>query len=111
MLVLAVRCSEVKFEVGPSLVRCFFLVPPATGAQKVACWKELGIDHFDLLSMANCHASCLREVRTILNLLEQGLHWLLGIPCLAHLLEIVFQINSCDDAVSKKISSQASPWM
>jgi hypothetical protein len=75
---------------------------PATGAHKVPCRKDLCISHVDLLRMANFEASCLRKVSTLLNLLEQGLHWLLRVPCPAHLLKIVFQINSCDSVILKK---------
>jgi hypothetical protein len=96
------RCSKVNFEIGPSLVRCFLLVPPVAGAHEVACGKDIGISHVYLLRMANFHASCLRKFSTILSLLEKGLHWLLRVPCLTYLLEIVLQINSSDAAISEK---------
>jgi hypothetical protein len=44
-------------------------------------------------------ASCLRIISTFLNLLEECLHWLLGIPGSAHVLEVDLQVDCCDVAV------------
>jgi hypothetical protein len=95
-------CRKVNFEVGPSTVRWVLLISRAVGAHEIACFKYLSVPHINLSSVVNCYSSCIREVSIILNLLEQGLHWLLEVPCLAHVLKIVFQINSCDSAISKK---------
>jgi hypothetical protein len=37
-----------------------------------------------------------------LNLLEEGLHWLLGIPGSAHVLEVDLQVDCCDVALGFK---------
>jgi hypothetical protein len=87
MLVLAVSCGELHLEVCPRLVRSVLLVPYAAGAHEIACGKNIGIAHIYLLWVAHNYSSCLREVSTILDLLEQGLHWLMGILSLAHLLK------------------------
>jgi hypothetical protein len=100
--VLEASCSKVNFEVGPSTICWLLLVPPVAGAHEVACCKYLGVAHVNLKSVANCYSFCLRKVSTILNLLEQGLHWLLGVPCLAYVLKSVFEINRCDADISKK---------
>jgi hypothetical protein len=55
-----------------------------------------------LLQVANDYSSCLREVSTILSLLEQDLHWLLGIPSLANLLKEKVLFNGGDVAVGEK---------
>jgi hypothetical protein len=87
MIVLTMSCSKVSLEIGPSIVLCFLLVPSATGAHEIVCGKDLGAAHIDMMTMANCDTSCLRKVSTILDLLEEGLHWLLRVPSLAHLFE------------------------
>jgi hypothetical protein len=80
LLVLTVSGCEVGFEVSPSFVSGWFLVPTATGAHGVPCCKYVCIPNVDLLRGTDGDASCLRIVSTVLNLLEERLHWLLGIP-------------------------------
>jgi hypothetical protein len=48
----------------------------------------------------NDDTTCFIIVITILNLFEKGLYRLLWVLCAAHLLEIVFQIDSCDVSIS-----------
>jgi hypothetical protein len=62
--------------------------------------KYFGVANVDLLWVSNEDAACLRTICTILNLLEQGFNWLLGIPCSAHVFKVDFQINGGDVAVS-----------
>jgi hypothetical protein len=50
----------------------------------------------------NGDACCFRIVSAVLNLLQEGLHWLLGIPGSAHVLEVDLQVDCCDDAVGLK---------
>jgi hypothetical protein len=76
------------------------LVPPMTCAHEVTSYKYFGVTNIDLLRVSNEDASCFRIVCTILNLLEQGLNWLLGIPCAAHVFKIEFQVDRSDVAVS-----------
>jgi hypothetical protein len=83
-------CNKVSLEICPSLVRSSLLVLYAAGAHEIACDKDLGVTHVDLPRMANFHASYLIKARTILDLFEEGLHWMPRVPCLAHMLEIVF---------------------
>jgi hypothetical protein len=54
----------------------------------------------DLLGVPNEDAACFRIVITILNLLEQGLNWLLRIPSPAHVFKIDLQVDRSDVAVS-----------
>jgi hypothetical protein len=90
LLVMAMSCSKVSLKICTSLFRCFLLAQSAAGAHEGDCGKDLGIAHVYLMSMANCHASCLRKVSTILDQLEEGIYWFLWVPCLAHLFKIVF---------------------
>jgi hypothetical protein len=80
LLVLAVSGGEMRFEVSPSLVSSGFFVPTATGAHELACGKDFCIPHVDLLRGTDGEASCLLIVGTVLDLLEEGLDWLIGIP-------------------------------
>jgi hypothetical protein len=50
-----------------------------------------------MLRVTNKKAPCLRIVGTLLNLLEESLHWLLGIPCSAHVFKVDIEVN-CSDA-------------
>jgi hypothetical protein len=79
---------EVGFEVGPSFFSGWFLVPTATGAHEVPCCKYFCIPNVDLLQVPNEDAPCFRIVSTVLNLLEESLHWLLGIPGSAHVFKV-----------------------
>jgi hypothetical protein len=77
-----------------------FLVPPATGAHEVACCKYFCVPNIDLLRVTNEEAPCFRVVSTVLNLLEESLHWLLGIPSLAHVFEVDLEVDRSDVALS-----------
>ena len=37
-----------------------------------------------------------------MDLIEEGSHWLLGIPCLANILKVLFKVHSCDNATQEK---------
>jgi hypothetical protein len=100
--VLAVSGCEVGFEVSPSFFSRWFLVPTATAAHEVPCCKYLCIPNVDLLRGTDGDASCLRIFSAVLNLLEEGLHWLLGIPGSAHVVEVDLQVDCCDVAVGFK---------
>jgi hypothetical protein len=99
LLVLTVSDSKVRFELCPSFFDSMFLVPPMTCAHEVTCCKYFGITNVDLLRVPNEDASCIRVVCTILNLLEQGLNWLLGILSSAHVFNINLQVDRSDVAV------------
>jgi hypothetical protein len=60
------------------------------------------IPYVDLLRGIDGDASCLCIVSAVLNLIEEGLHWLLGIPGSAHLLEVDLQVDCCDVAIGFK---------
>jgi hypothetical protein len=100
LLVLIVSGSKVRFELCPSFLDRVLFVPPTTCAHEVTSCKYFGVTNVDLLRVSSEDASCLRIVCTILNLLEQGFNWLLGIPCLAHVLKIELQVDRSDVAVS-----------
>jgi hypothetical protein len=102
LLVLAVIGCEVGFEVGPSFFSGWFLVPTETGAHEVPCCKYVCIPNVDLLRVTNEDDPCLRIVSTVLNLLEESLHWLLGIPGSVHVLEVDLQVDCSDVAVGLK---------
>jgi hypothetical protein len=99
MLVLTVSGCEVRFEVSPSFFSGWFLVPTVTGAHELPCCTYFCISNVDLLRGTDGDASCLRIVSTILDLLEEGLHWLLGIPYSAHVLEVDLQVDRCDVSI------------
>jgi hypothetical protein len=92
--------GEMRFEVCSSFFNGWFLVPPATCAHEVACCKDVCISNVDLLGVTNEDAPCLRIVSTILDLLEQGLNWLLGIPSPAHVFQVDLEVNRGDVPVS-----------
>jgi hypothetical protein len=102
LIVLTVSGCEVGFKVSPSFVSGWFLLPTATGAYEVPCCKYCCIPNIDLLRGTDGDATCLRIVIKVLNLLEERLHWLLGIPSLAHVLEVDLQVDCCDVAVGFK---------
>jgi hypothetical protein len=99
LLVLTVSGCEVRFEVSPSFFRGWFVIPTATGAHELSCCKDFCISNIDLLRGTDGDASCLRIVSTILDLLEEGLNWLLGIPCSEHVLEVDLQVDRRDVAI------------
>jgi hypothetical protein len=53
-----------------------------------------------MLRVTNEDAPCFRIVSSILNLLEESLHWLLGIPSLAHVFKVDLEVDRSDVAVS-----------
>jgi hypothetical protein len=75
-------------------------IPPATCAHEVASCKYFGVANVDLLRVSNQDATCLRIIHTVLDLLEQGFNWLLGIPGPSHIFKIDFEIDRSDVAVS-----------
>jgi hypothetical protein len=100
LLVLTVSGSKVGLELCPRFLSERFLIPPTAGAHEVPSCKYVGGANIDLMWVSNKDAACLRIICTILNLLEQGFNWLLGIPCSAHVFKVDFQINGGDVAVS-----------
>jgi hypothetical protein len=99
LLVLAASGCEVGFVLGPSFVRGWFLIPTTTGAHDVPSCKYFCIPNVDLLRGTDGDATCLRIVSTVLNLLEECLNRLLGVPCPAHVFEADLQVDCCDVAV------------
>jgi hypothetical protein len=75
-------------------------IPPATCAHEVGSCKYFGLANVDLLRVSNQEDTCLRIICTILDLLEQGFNWLLGIPGLAHVFKVDFKIHRSDVALS-----------
>jgi hypothetical protein len=100
LLVLTVSGSKMRFELHPSFFDGMFFVPPSTCTHEVTCCEYLGVSNVDLLGVPNEEAACLRMVGNILNLLEQGLNWLLWIPSPTHVFEIDLQVNRSDVALS-----------
>jgi hypothetical protein len=100
LLVLTVSSGKMRFELGPSFFNVMLFIPPATCAHEVASCKYFGVANVDFLRVSNQDATCLRIIRTILDLLEQGFNWLLGIPGPAHVFKIDFKIQGIDVSVS-----------
>jgi hypothetical protein len=96
------NCAQVFFNV-------WLFIPPAAGAHKVPSGKDLGVAHIYLLWMTDDDATSFRKVGTVLDFLENGLIRLLWVPCAAHLLEIVLQINCCDVSISHEKVAQHFP--
>jgi hypothetical protein len=89
--VLTVSGSKERFELCPSFLNRTI---------KVTSCKDVGIANVDLLRVSNEDASCLKIICTLLNLIEQGFNWLLGIPCSAHVFKIDLQVDRSYVAVS-----------
>jgi hypothetical protein len=98
--VLTVSGSEMGLELCPSFLNEMLFIPPTTCTHEVPSCKYFCVANVDLMRVSNEDAACLRIICTILNLLEKGFNWLLGIPCSAHVLKIDFKINRSDVAVS-----------
>jgi hypothetical protein len=79
--VLPVGGSEMELELCPSFLDEMLFIPPATCANEVFSCKYFGVVNVDLMWVSNEDAACLIIVGTVLNLLEQGFNWLMGIPC------------------------------
>jgi hypothetical protein len=77
-------------------------IPPATCAHIFSCCKYSCIPNVDLLRVTNEDAPCFRIVRTILNLLEESLHWLLGIQGSAHVFKLDLKVDCSDVSVCFK---------
>jgi hypothetical protein len=90
----------MRFELCPCFFNVEFLVPPATCAHEVACCKYFCIPNVDLLRVPNEDAPCFRKVGTILNLLEESLHWLLRIPSPAHVFKVDLEVDRSDAPLS-----------
>jgi hypothetical protein len=101
-LVLTVSGCKMRFELRLSFFDGMFLVPPTICTHEVTCCKYFCILNVDFLRVYNEDASCFRIVGTILNLLEQGLNWLLRIPSPVHVFKIDLEVDSSDVAVSLK---------
>jgi hypothetical protein len=97
-----VSSYEVGFELCPSFFSGFFVVPPATCAHEVACCKYLCVPNVDLLRVTDEDATSFRIVGTVLNLLEESLHWMLGIPSLAHVFEVDIEVDRSDVALKSQ---------
>jgi hypothetical protein len=78
---------------------CFF-VPPTAWAHEVVCCKYLCIPNADLLGVTDEDAPFFGIVSTILDLIEQGLNWLLGIPSSAHVFKVDLEVDRGDVPVS-----------
>jgi hypothetical protein len=92
----------MRFELCPSFFNGVFLVPPVTCAHEVACFKYFCIPNVDLLRVTNEDAPCFIIVGTILNLLEESLHCLLGIPSPAYVFKVDLEVDRSDVAVGLK---------
>jgi hypothetical protein len=99
LLVLPVSSCEMGFELGPSFFSGGFLVPPATCSHEVTCGKYFCVGNVDLLRMINKDDTCFRIVSTVLNMLEEILDWLLGIPSSAHVFKVDLEVDCSDVAV------------
>jgi hypothetical protein len=99
LLVLTVRGSKEGFELCPSFLDQMTFVPPTSCTHEVTRCKYFGLASVDLFRVSNEDASCFRIVGTILNLLEQGFNWLLGIPFSMHVFKIDLMIDRSDVAV------------
>jgi hypothetical protein len=87
-------------ELCSSFLDEMLFIPPATCTHEVPSCKYFCVANIDLLRVSNEDDACLRIICTILDFLEQGFNWLLGIPCSEHVLNIDFKINRNDVAVS-----------
>jgi hypothetical protein len=90
----------MRFELCQRFSDGMFLVPPATCAHEVARCKYFCKPNVYLLRVTNEYAPCFRIVSTILNLLEQGLNWLLRIPSTAHVFKVDLEVDCSDFALS-----------
>jgi hypothetical protein len=100
LLVLTVIGCKMRFELCPSFFSGGFIVPPASCAHEVACGEYFCVPNVDFLRVTNEDAPCFRIVGTILNLLEESFHWLLGIPSSAHVFKADLEVDRSDVAVS-----------
>jgi hypothetical protein len=66
----------------------------------VACSKYLCVPYIYLLRVTNEDAPCFRIVGTVLDLLEEGLDWLIGILSSAHVFKVDLEVDCSDVAVS-----------
>jgi hypothetical protein len=73
--------SEVGLQLCLSFLNGMLFISSATCAHEVYSCQYFGVSNVDLLRVSNEDAACLKIICTILNLLEQGFSWLLGIPC------------------------------
>jgi hypothetical protein len=89
----------MRFELGPSFFSGGFLVPLATCAHEVTCGKYFCVANVDLLRVTNKDATCFRIVGTILDLLEDSLHWLLGVLSSAHVFKVDLEVDCSDVAI------------
>jgi hypothetical protein len=63
----------------------------------------------DLLRVTDEDATSFRIVSTILNLIEESLHWLLGILGSAHVFKVDLEVDCGDVAISfKEVVQHAS---
>jgi hypothetical protein len=90
----------MRFELPPSFLDGMFFVPPSTCTHEVTCCEYLGVSEVYFWGVPNEAAACFRIVGTILNLLEQGLNWLLRILSPTHVFEIDLQVDRSDVVVS-----------
>jgi hypothetical protein len=99
LLVLTASGCEMRFELGPSFFSGRSLVTPATCAHEVTCGKYFCVSNIDLLRLPNKDATCFIIFGTVLNLLEESLHCLLGIPSSAHVFKVDLEVDCSDVTV------------
>jgi hypothetical protein len=100
--VLTVCLCKTFLEDDPSIVAFLFLIPMAAGTREPFCCKYIGVTHTNMMSCSNGISTCFIIVHWVLNLFEHSFHWLMGIPRIAHGLEVVIQIQWGDAAISGK---------
>jgi hypothetical protein len=76
-----------------------FFVPPPTCTHGVTCCEYLGVPNFYLMGVPNEDTTFFRIVGTLLNLLDQGLNWMLRFPSQAHMFKVDFLVDRSDVAV------------
>jgi hypothetical protein len=97
-----VCCHKVNLEVIPSLVWCNSFIPTLTCTMEVSCGEDPGVHSAEFLCFTNHNSSQLCVIYAILDLLEQSFNRLPGIPCIAHVLKVVFQFHCSDAAIRHK---------
>jgi hypothetical protein len=104
-----VRVCEVGFEVSPSFSAAVFSFQRRQALMNCPVAKIFAYPTFICCEGPMGTPPCLQIASTLLNLLEESLHWLLGIPCSAHVLEVDLQVDFCDVAVGfKEVVQHAS---
>jgi hypothetical protein len=102
MKLITICSIKMDLEIVSGFVWFNFFTPSTTSIVKFPWFEDLGVSRWKLLHCNNFNCTGFCQVNTILYLLEEVSHWLLRVPCIAHVFKVLLNIYSCDAAIREE---------